>query len=134
MLRRFLGLLVFSLLACRSSTPAEPVKVETPDVAQGPRPPSTHVIVREDHRNLLKIALGDYIELPHDAAYEWSIRFENHSYFDPAPASDAGVERYKATRTGIVQTKVDGDPKECMHTDAACTIAKYEWSVNIAIE
>jgi hypothetical protein len=134
MLRRSLSLFVLSLAACRSA-PAEPVtKTETADVAVGPRRPSIHVIVEKDHRNLLKVAVGDYLELPHDPAYEWSIHFENNSYFDSAPASDAGIERYRASRTGIVQTKVDGDPKECMHSDAACRIAKYEWSVNVAVE
>jgi hypothetical protein len=121
--------LALVLVACHSA-PDEPTTKETP----APRAPIVHVIVDKDHRNLVRLAEGDYLELPHDAAYVWSIRFENGSYFDKAPSSDTGIERYRASRTGIVETKVLGDPKICMHSDAPCTIAKYEWSVNVAVE
>jgi hypothetical protein len=130
-LSKYLGLLGVCLAGCRS-TPAE--VVVPVDATPGPHAPSTHVIIQKDHRNLLRIAVGDSIELPHDPDYVWSIRFENGSYFDDAPASDASIQRYRASRTGIVQTKIDGDPRACMNTDAACKIAKIEWSVNIAVE
>jgi hypothetical protein len=128
--RRRSHLLALALFACRSP-PAEPAPKEEPP---GPRTPSTHVVVEKDHRQLVKMSQGDYLELPHDPEFQWSIHFENSSYFDPAPPSDAGIERYRASRSGIVQTKVDGDPKMCMHSDAPCTLAKYEWSVNVAVE
>jgi hypothetical protein len=125
-----------AFLACHStgchSTPTEPAPTEVVETTT--RPPSTHVIVEGDHRHLVKVAKGDFLELPHDAEFVWAIHFENHSYFDDAPPSDAGIERYRASRTGIVQTKVSGDPKICLHSDAPCPLAKYDWSVNVAIE
>jgi hypothetical protein len=90
--------------------------------------------VEKDHRSKTKISVGDYVELPHDADFAWTIKFENGSYFDPVPPSDAGIERYKATRTGIDRALVSGDPKICMHSDAACTLAKYAWSVTLQVE
>jgi len=117
------------VLGCHSA-PSEP----TPTEDQTPRAASTHVIEAKDHRNLVKVSRGDYLELPHDSAYVWTIKFENGSYFDKAPPSAEGIERYRASRTGIVETKVGGDPKACIHSDAPCTIAKYEWSVNVAVE
>jgi len=90
--------------------------------------------VEKDHRSKTTIAVGDIVELPSDPEFAWSISFENGSYFDPAPASDAGVERYKASRTGIVRTMVSGDPKVCMHSDAACALAKYAWQVTLEVD
>jgi len=78
--------------------------------------------------------VGDVIELPSDPEFAWSISFENGSYFDKAPPSDAGVERYKASRTGIVRTLVSGDPKICMHSDAPCPLAQYAWQVTLEID
>jgi hypothetical protein len=100
----------------------------------GPKSPSTHVIVEKDHRAKTDLSVGDYIELPHDADFAWSIKFENGSYFDAAPPSDTGIERYKATRTGIVRTLVSGEPKICMHSDAACPLARYAWSVTLQVD
>jgi hypothetical protein len=128
------GPLAWGLLGCHSS-PAEPTAAAAPDEgAASEKAPATHVIVEKDHRHLLTISRGDYLELPHDPEFVWSIHFQNHSYFDDASPSDAGIERYRASRSGIVQTKVSGDPKICLHSDAPCPLAKYDWSVNVAVE
>lgn len=125
-------LLALASLACRS-TPAEPAAPPQPTDA-GPHVPIVHVIVEPDHRRLTTISVGDIVELPHDAEFAWSIKFENSSYFAPAPASEAGIERYVATRTGIVRSLVSGDPKICMHSDAPCTLAQYAWQVTLQID
>ncbi len=125
-------LFAMALLACRSA-PSEPSAAPAP-VEPAPKTPSVHVLVEGDHRSRVKLAVGDYVELPHDPAFAWSIKFENGSYFDPAPPTDAGVERYKATRTGIVRSSVDGEPKACMSSDAACPTAKYAWSITLSVE
>jgi hypothetical protein len=122
--------LALALLACHSA-PTEPTP---PPAKEAPKAPSVHVIVEKDHRSVAKLAVGDYVELPHDAEFAWTIKFENGSYFDPAPASDAGVERYRATRTGIVRTLVSGAPKVCIHSDAACPLAEYAWSVTLQVD
>jgi hypothetical protein len=125
-------LLALALLGCRT-TPPEPATPPAP-VDAGPHVPAVHVIVEKDHRSLTKISVGDVIELPHDPDFAWTIKFENGSYFEPAPASEAGVERYEARRTGIVRTLVAGAPKICMHSDAPCTLAEYAWQVTLAVE
>jgi hypothetical protein len=122
----------FALLACRSA-PSEPAPSPTAE-NRGPSAPDVHVISAKDHRTTTKVSVGDFVELPHDAAYEWSIKFEHDSFFEPAPASDAGVERYRAARTGTVRCKVEGEPKVCMHTDAACTLARYSWAVTLWVQ
>jgi hypothetical protein len=129
----FAALALAPILAACHSTPPEPITV----VEAGPltpRAPETHVIVEKDHRSLVKLAVGDYLELPHDGEFEWSIRFEDRKTFDDAPKSDAGLERFKASRAGIVRTQVMGDPKICMHSDAACPLAKYSWAVNVEVD
>ena len=124
------AMLALAVLACRSA-PTEPTP---PTAKEGPKASSVHVIVEKDHRSVAKLAVGDYVELPHDAEFAWSIKFENGSYFDAAPSSEAGIERYRATRTGIVRTLVSGAPRECMHSDAACPLAEYAWSVTLQVD
>jgi hypothetical protein len=127
------SLLLFLSLASCHSRPTEPETQSDAEPAAS-RPPSTHVIGEGDHRHLIHLAKGDFLELPHEANFQWSVRFENASYFDDASPSGAGVARYRAVRSGIAQLRVLGDPIMCLHSDAACPLARYEWSVNVAIE
>ena len=131
-LRHLVLSLVLALAACRSA-PSEPTPSPTAENA-GPSAPDVHVISAKDHRTTTKVAIGDIVELPHDEAYVWSIKFEHASFFDPAPASDAGIERYRAAHAGTVRSMVSGEPKECMHSDAACTLARYSWAVTLWVQ
>ncbi len=116
--------------SCKDAPP-EPAPAPT---AYVPRGPEVHVIVEKDHRHVTHIAAGDTIELPHEPEFAWTIKFENDGFFDPAPLSDAGLERYKAVRSGLVRALASGDPKICMHSDAPCTLAKYAWSLTFQID
>jgi hypothetical protein len=130
---KLLVLFSMGLFACHAG-PSEPVTAPEAAAPRAPRPPSTHVIAESDHRKLVKLAQGDFLELPSNPDFEWTLTFDNHSYFDDAPASEAGITRYVASRTGIVPIKVRGEPKACMHSDAACPTAIYNWSINVAVE
>jgi hypothetical protein len=125
--------LAIALLAC-PSTPSEPAAPPGSPVEAGPHAPAVHVVVFKDHRSTVKLSVGDLLELPHDDAFAWGIKFEHESFLEPAPASDAGIERFRAARAGTVRTLVSGDPKICQHSDAACTLAKYSWAVTVQID
>jgi hypothetical protein len=125
--------LAFILLACRGGAP-EVSSSSTHASEGGARAAAVHVIVFADHRSLVKLAVGDLLELPHEDAYEWHIKLEHEGYLEPAPPSDAGVARYRAAQPGTVRTLVKGEPKICLHSDAGCTIAKNSWAVTVQVE
>ena len=82
---------------------------------------------------MLAFRVDDLVLLPDDPAFEWKIEFEDKSAATQATDIDAGGEAYRVTKTGPVRVMVFGDPKVCMHSDAACTVSKRRWDITFAV-
>jgi hypothetical protein len=91
---------------------------------------ATHVIAESDNLKSVEISVGDFIESPHDDAFEWRM-------VAPSPLFEAvdplvGQARYRAAEKGSTRLIVDGDPK-CLKLDAACGISRREWTIFLIV-
>jgi hypothetical protein len=132
-----LAAVLSSVSACHGDTPSEPLpaaaSAEEP-ASSAPHVREAHRIVFQDHRHILPLRVDDLLLLPDDAAFEWKIEFEDKSAAERATDAGAAGEAYRMTKPGPFRAMVFGDPKACMHSDAACTISKRRWDITLAVK
>ena len=122
--------------ACHGDTPIEPTPAASASAPAPVRPAGrqTHRIVFQDHRHVVPLRVDDLVVLPDDPLFEWRIEFEDKSAGTRVTDVDAGGEAYRVTKTGPVRVMVFGEPKACMHSDAACTVSKRRWDITLTVD
>jgi hypothetical protein len=131
------ALVLVFVAACHGDAHNEPTPASPAASATTPTRPvghQTHRIVFQDHRHVVPLRVDDLVLLPDDPAFEWKIEFEDKSAATQATDVDAGGEAYRVTKAGPVRVMVYGDPKACMHSDAACTLSKRRWDITLAVD
>jgi hypothetical protein len=126
-----LPLLVVPLLACHDE-PQHSAPSATATASAAARVPETHVVVQADHRNVIRMTVGDRIALPTDPELDWRAEFEDKNAFRPVAEGGASTATFAIEKTGPLRVMVYGDPK-CAKRDGGCGLSKRRWDVTLDV-
>jgi hypothetical protein len=91
------------------------------------RAPIVNQITAKSHRGVLRLEVGDSIELPDDADYSYRAELKEPSIFRGDSAT-----HFTAVRSGQSQVVVNGEAI-CHGVDASCGRSNLRWVVMVLV-